>query len=62
MRNVQVIPSVDEAAVVVEPTPATATNVLLVFGKIPILNVSATADVFVILIDFIIVDVVDGTE
>jgi hypothetical protein len=60
VRNVQVIPSVEEAAE--DELYAIATNVFTSCGIIPILNVSATDDVFVILIDLIIVDVAEGTE
>jgi hypothetical protein len=60
VRSVQVTPSIDDAAAV--EFCATATNVFTSCGIIPILNVSATAEVFVILIDLIIVDVADGTE
>jgi hypothetical protein len=59
---VQVIASVEYAAVVVDD-PGMARKVdCNALDKIPILNVSADADVFVILIDLITVDVLDGTE
>jgi hypothetical protein len=44
---------------VLRPAP---TNIFKILEKIAILNVSATADVLVMLIDLITVDVADGTE
>jgi hypothetical protein len=50
-----------EEAVTLDPNTFVK-NISKFIGTIAILNVSATADVFVTLIAFIIVDVADGTE
>jgi hypothetical protein len=55
------MPLVEEAAVELGPSDIYTNVGKTIVGKIAILNVSATADVFVILIDLITAEVADGT-